>query len=174
MIAMPIYPDWRRYADDVREEFGSRSINGEGLDGYIGTYGELAFGRLLRENGTPFNYVAREKKTWDFEVNGEKVDVKTQRASVPPSREWYATIMKEQCLHECDRYVFAVLQWPVDQQIHKIHFVSTVKKDAFFRHPDLVRAKKGDAVVSMTVSRDCFMLPHNNMEDTEVYLWWQT
>lgn len=173
MITFPVTRIWHEHAKKVSKAFGE-THHGGGKDDYIGTLGELAFGRLLKENGlrqhTDFEYHAKKKTPYDFLIKGERWDVKTRRVTANVQPTWLAMVKEAQVQHECDMYCFAVVEWR-RHWIHpkSVHLLRVADKNAYMNRA--TRVLKGEKLGQWQASMDCRTVPYNAMWPVEMLPW---
>ena len=85
-----------------------RDGNGEGFSGkvFAGFLGEVVFRRFLHGRETAFKVMEKGAK-WDFEVNGQRIDVKTRTAVEAFSEEYWCGVERQKLESRLvDWYVF--------------------------------------------------------------------
>lgn len=93
-------------ANCSNEAYNGTTLLKGGTGQYVGYIGEAVFGKWLKDNGIPFNYIGDHSRDADFSVQALTFDVKTKNRTVLPKSDYAAQVPMSQKGQETTFYVF--------------------------------------------------------------------
>lgn len=168
MIIHSIKQDWHDYASNMMtgKAYNQHSIDKSGEGQYDGTIGELAFRHELRawRGALDFKYVAKEKRPYDFIVDGSTIDVKTKARTVDCLPHYTCHVEQRIKSAACDYYVFA----NHNERKATIALLGAMPKSDFW---DRCTARRlGDKDGSHTTSKDSSVVAISELTPIETFL----
>lgn len=154
MIRVEIKPDQLKRASELYSFGALKGSITRGESNIYGALGEVIVHDYLA--GTKRRVKFDNTGDYDLLVNGNKVDVKTKRTTVPPIQTFNCSIAGHNVTQKCDMYVFA----RVHENKKEAWICGWIPKDEFFKKAKFFRKGQRDPnFPAWKFNADCYNLP---------------
>jgi len=134
----------------------------QGKSNIYGAVGEVIVHDFLKETGRRVKF--DNTADYDMIVNGNKVDVKTKRTTVPPLQSFNCSIAAYNTTQKCDLYVFA----RVHENLKEAWVLGWEKKEDFFKKAKFHRKGQPDPKTpAWKFAADCYNLEISKLTTLE-------